>query len=304
MPIKKLFVDNTNRELSRHGTETFPMTVSHDDLWDFEGKRVPIHWHSDLEISLPREGEALYQIYQHTYILHPGEGILLNQNVPHSCHAVGNRPARYSTFLVRPDFLYGTWGSDIERLCFRPFLENSAIPCILLSGKESWEADVFQKLNQTETLFDAKAFGFQLGIKGLLCEVFGQILSAHQKDLASFLPANPLELKRFEQMLSYLHAHFDVPLSLQELSKDVHLSRESCCRLFKKMTGKTISAYLEEYRIHKSLSFVQSGQYSMIQIAEMTGFSNASRFAGAFRKQFGCSPREYRDSLLASARPL
>ena len=64
-------------------------------------------------------------------------------------------------------------------------------------------------------------------------------------------------------------------------------------RLFKKMTGKTITGYLEEYRVNQSLPLVQSSQYSMIQIADMTGFSNASRFARAFRRQFGCNPGEY-----------
>ena len=64
-------------------------------------------------------------------------------------------------------------------------------------------------------------------------------------------------------------------------------------RLFKKMTGKTITGYLEEYRVNKSLPLVQSCQYSMIQIADMTGFSNASRFARAFHRQFGCNPGEY-----------
>ena len=102
-----------------------------------------------------------------------------------------------------------------------------------------------------------------------------------------------LELERLEQMLNYLNTHFESVISLQELADQVHLSREVCCRLFKKMTGKTITGYLEEYRVNQSLPLVQSCQYSMIQIADMTGFSNASRFARAFRRQFGCNPGEY-----------
>ena len=47
---KKILVDDTKRELCAHGSETFPMTVNHDDLWMFEGKNVPIHWHNELEI--------------------------------------------------------------------------------------------------------------------------------------------------------------------------------------------------------------------------------------------------------------
>jgi AraC-like DNA-binding protein len=82
-------------------------------------------------------------------------------------------------------------------------------------------------------------------------------------------------------------------ISLEKLGEQVHLSREVCCRLFRKMTGKTVTQYLEEYRASKSLPLVESGQYSMTQIADLVGFSNASRFAAAFRQQFGCNPGEY-----------
>ena len=198
-----------------------------------------------------------------------------------------------STFLARPDFICGEYGSDVERRCFRPFLQNSAVPCILLTSESSCTRTVIQKLNETEALFDQKTLCYELKIKGLLCEIFGMILCEHQNDLAKFVPANQLELERLEQMLNYLNTHFESIISLQELADQVHLSREVCCRLFKKMTGKTITGYLEEYRVNQSLPLVQSCQYSMIQIADMTGFSNASRFARAFRRQFGCNPGEY-----------
>ncbi len=97
MAMRKILVDDTKRELTEHGTDGFPMTVNHDDLWTFEGKNIPIHWHNDLEISIPRVGEMVFQIYQKSYI-------------------------------VKPNFLYGDFGSDVESNCFRPFLQNSAIP--------------------------------------------------------------------------------------------------------------------------------------------------------------------------------
>lgn len=135
---RKILVDDTRRELEEHGTETFPLTVNHDDLWMFEGKTVPIHWHQEIEISLPREGKAVYQIYQNSYEISPGDGLLVNRNVPHSCHSPNNERAKYTTILVRPDFLYGDFGSDVERNCFRPFLQNSAVPCLCIPGTEAW----------------------------------------------------------------------------------------------------------------------------------------------------------------------
>ena len=293
MAKRTILVDSARRELEKHGTETFPMTVNHDDLWSFEGKNVPIHWHNDLEINLIREGEAIFQVYQKSYRVRTGEGFLLNRNVPHSCSSPGNEHVRYSTILVRPDFLYGDFGSDVERKCFQPFLQNSAIPCIYLTGFDENGKEILQKLNQVEEAFDRKRFCYELKIKGLLCEVFAMILYGHRQELTKFVPANLQELERLEKMLNYLNMHFTEVISLQDLADQVHLSREVCCRLFKKMTGKTITGYLEEYRVNKSFSLVQSGQYSMTQITEMVGFSNPSRFASAFRKRFGCNPGEY-----------
>lgn len=293
MAKRTILVDSARRELEKHGTETFPMTVNHDDLWSFEGKNVPIHWHNDLEINLIREGEAVFQVYQKSYRVRTGEGFLLNRNVPHSCSSPGNEHVRYSTILVRPDFLYGDFGSDVERKCFQPFLQNSAIPCIYLTGFDENGKEILQKLNQVEEAFDRKRFCYELKIKGLLCEAFAMILYGHRQELTKFVPANLQELERLEKMLNYLNMHFTGVISLQDLADQVHLSREVCCRLFKKMTGKTITGYLEEYRVNKSFSLVQSGQYSMTQITEMVGFSNPSRFASAFRKRFGCNPGEY-----------
>ena len=293
MAKRTILVDSARRELEKHGTETFPMTVNHDDLWSFEGKNVPIHWHNDLEINLIREGEAVFPVYQKSYRVRTGEGFLLNRNVPHSCSSPGNEHVRYSTILVRPDFLYGDFGSDVERKCFQPFLQNSAIPCIYLTGFDENGKEILQKLNQVEEAFDRKRFCYELKIKGLLCEAFAMILYGHRQELTKFVPANLQELERLEKMLNYLNMHFTEVISLQDLADQVHLSREVCCRLFKKITGKTITGYLEEYRVNKSFSLVQSGQYSMIQITEMVGFSNPSRFASAFRNRFGCNPGEY-----------
>ena len=72
------------------------------------------------------------------------------------------------------------------------------------------------------------------------------------------VPASQRELERLEQMLDYLHAHSESVVSLKELADQVHLSREVCCRLFRKMTGKTITKYLEEYRVNQSFSLAQS----------------------------------------------
>lgn len=57
--MRKILTDDTKRELSMHGSEQFPMTVSHDDLWDFEGKRVSVIGR-ETGVRLRRKRNAVY----------------------------------------------------------------------------------------------------------------------------------------------------------------------------------------------------------------------------------------------------
>ena len=123
---------------------------------------------------------------------------------------------------MRPDFLYGDFGSDIERNCFRPFLQNSAVPCIHLTASDENGKEILEKLNQVEEVFDRKPFCYELKIRGLLCEAFSMILSDHQRELTKFVPANQQELERLEVMLNYLNTHFESVISLQELADQIH----------------------------------------------------------------------------------
>ena len=102
MGTKKIYVDDHNRELSAHGTETFPVTVNHDDLWMFEGRNVPIHWHNEIEFCLPRKGTAVCQIYQESYTIPAGSAILIGSNVPHSCHSLTGESVLYSSIIAAP----------------------------------------------------------------------------------------------------------------------------------------------------------------------------------------------------------
>lgn len=66
------------------------------------------------------------------------------------------------------------------------------------------------------------------------------------------------------------------------------MSKEGCCRFFKRMTGQTLS---------QSLNLLSDGKLPILQIAAQVGFSNAGRFSAAFQKRMGCTPRQYSQRL-------
>ena len=296
MAKRTILVDDNLKELCEHGTPSFPMCVTIDELSAFEGRYVRCHWHDDLEIVIVKKGQVHYQIQEKSYILKEGEGIVINSDVPHSAIPYMDTQVELLTIIVQPVFLYDNPGSDIAVNCFQPFLYNQALPCVVLkpSGREdNWERKLLELLNRAGEYYFSKSPFFELKIKSLLTETFYELLLHCSHGAERFVPANQENLRRLRILLEYLHANYQKPFSLGELAEKLHFSKEFCSRFFKQMTGRTITEYLTDYRISQSIPLLLDGRYSISQIAEQTGFSNPSRYAKAFRLHMGTSPKDY-----------
>lgn len=88
-----------------------------------------------------------------------------------------------------------------------------------------------------------------------------------------------------------------------ELAALCGISTRHLHRQFLALTGKTISDYIETYRIEQSKLLLALGEVPMKQVAAQAGFSHGNSFARAFRRATGLSPREYRQRSAASITP-
>lgn len=90
----------------------------------------------------------------------------------------------------------------------------------------------------------------------------------------------------------------NLALSLKEVSKslDVHpayLSRE----FSKYFDDLTFGDYIRKLRIEKAIQLLHKQQYSLSEIAYLTGFSDQSHFTRIFKKHTGKNPSSFRKSL-------
>lgn len=65
---------------------------------------------------------------------------------------------------------------------------------------------------------------------------------------------------------------------------------------FKKITGKTLNAYIVEKRLERVATLLTTN-LPIARIAESVGFNNYSYFYKAFTKVYGMSPADYRRGL-------
>lgn len=272
--------------MSPHGTLVDPLEINHDDLSAFSQGYVRCHWHEELELSVVQEGRARYTLGSGVYELSAGQGLLINANVPHSFAPVGGN-AVLLTLILHPSFLYGLPGSEIERGLMRPFLNARRLPVVML------ERDEIQTVQDIDALFDRRPFAWALRCKAMLCVLFCALLVRCEGELSGQSAFSDDALERLQRMLCHLSAHCDEPLDLTRLSRLACLSREGCCRFFRRMTGQTLSQYLENDRIARAAALLQQKDASVTSVALQCGYSNVGRFSAAFSRRMGCAPRAY-----------
>ena len=64
--------------------------------------------------------------------------------------------------------------------------------------------------------------------------------------------------------------------------------------------GHTPNDYLNSFRLEKSMELLRTTDMTATEIAFHCGFNSASYFAEIFKKQKGCSPKEYRKKIVST----
>lgn len=98
-----------------------------------------------------------------------------------------------------------------------------------------------------------------------------------------------------DRVSEFVTERYAEPLSLQLLADEIGMSANYVGSVFRSVTGIGFTDYLNEVRMNKARELL--GPHARInEVARAVGVPNASYFCVLFRKAFGLSPGEYRDS--------
>lgn len=105
---------------------------------------------------------------------------------------------------------------------------------------------------------------------------------------------NPLSPEQLERALRFIDRELSRVLRLDEVARQVHLSRFQFSRKFSVSTGSSFTAYLTQRRVAIARArLTENARLSMTHLALDLGFCDQAHFSNSFRKQTGYSPREF-----------
>ncbi|MFT3985816.1 MAG: AraC family transcriptional regulator [Lachnospiraceae bacterium] len=102
------------------------------------------------------------------------------------------------------------------------------------------------------------------------------------------------DMRLLENAAAYLNDHFNSEVSLEHLSHIACMGTTKLKSSFKQIYGCTVTEYIQQRRLSHAEALLGSADFTIEQIAQAVGYSNSGRFAGAFRKNTGIFPNEYR----------
>jgi len=90
----------------------------------------------------------------------------------------------------------------------------------------------------------------------------------------------------------------NLSLSLKEISRDLNIHPAYLSRAFSKyFDNLTFGKYIRKMRIEKAIHLLGESQYTLSEIAYLTGFSDQSHFIRIFKQHTGMPPSVYRKSI-------
>jgi AraC family L-rhamnose operon regulatory protein RhaS len=122
------------------------------------------------------------------------------------------------------------------------------------------------------------------------------ILNVFRKDNVTF-DETLMESKRtVDLFLTELPFHIEKGWTLESMANQCNLGTTRFVHFCKKITNMTPVKYLNYLRLAKATELLNENPFQSIQeIAYDCGFTSSQYFATQFKKQYGCSPKQFRD---------
>jgi YesN/AraC family two-component response regulator len=269
------------------------------------GQMLHNHFHDFLEIYYLREGQRYYFIKNNTYLVMPGDLIIIRENLLHKTFAAGIR--EYERYLINIDrqFMMENLEQFNTSGLFEAFDSD-----IFVIKKASAEIEMILKKMHDEELglrqdHEARLRLFSLTLD-LLFEIkklsqerfFRQDAVTHVSQAKSLTcsAANSNQVSRhILEITEYINENYDQDLTLSLIAQKFNLSRYYLCKLFSRTTGFSLTEYLHNVRIKEAKLLLANSNLRISEIAERTGYNDVTYFCRVFKKLMGMSPVKYRN---------
>jgi len=256
---------------------------------------APFHYHPELELTYIERGHGKRYIGEHVGTFASGDLVLVGSQVPHCwlCDTPTHADPKASVSYViqfSHNFLTSDGFSPIPELeHLTTLFQRAARGVLILNRSQTAVVHILRGLPELNTLERLTAL---LRIFTILAESTEDLHVLENRQTYDALSSENRE--KLQKIYRHIITHYPSKITLAEVAALVNLSPQAFCRFFKQLTNKTLTDAITSYRIDHALHLLQTSDLNISEIAYDSGFYTVPYFNTIFKKQFQCSPSEYR----------
>lgn len=252
------------------------------------------HYHPEIEMVFVNGGAGKRQIGSHISYYTEGDLILIGSNLPHCGFTDTNTGNKNETVIqMKDDFLGKDFLGLQETKCISDLFDKAKGG--IAFGQKTKDA-VGHKI---ELMAEQGPFERLLTLLSVLKELEHasdyKILNAAGFSMEMQIQDND----RINMVFNYVKDHFQEEINLMAIAEMSSMTVPSFCRYFKKITKKTFTQFVNEYRVVHASKLLAEKQISVANISYESGFNNFSHFNKVFKEFTGKSASQYRKELKA-----
>ncbi|SFU66493.1 AraC-type DNA-binding protein [Pustulibacterium marinum] len=250
------------------------------------------HHHPEIELVFVNEGSGKRQIGSHISYFTDGDLILIGSHLPHCGFTDKETGNKNETVIhLKPDFLGNDFFSLPEMKSISSMIEQSAAGIVFFDETKKIIGD---KIEQMEYQSPFERLLSMLSVLQSLANSNNyKILNAKGFAMETQMQDND----RINMVFNYVKDHFKEQIALEEIAMLTSMTVPSFCRYFKKITNKTFTQFVNEYRLVHASKLLAEQPMSITDICFESGFNNFSHFNKSFKAFTGKSASQYRQEL-------
>ncbi len=252
------------------------------------GGYYPAHWHEEMEILYPLNGDAQIDIEGKIHPLKIRQITVIN---PYQVHSTSCSSGVVMFLCVHIS------EKVLEK--YLPDVELYRIYCYPDEVSEKQAAaygEICEKLTKIIRLYMEDASAADMESEGLVLQILALLIRhfSVKKTEVPLTQVDTLTRERLMKVIDWVDVHFAEPISTQDAAKLLGLGVEYFCRFFKKNMNATFLQYVNEVRVTRAYQDLASCDLSVAEIAEKNGLYNQKLFNRSFKAIYGCTPSQVR----------
>ncbi|MFG6382826.1 MAG: 2-isopropylmalate synthase [Lachnospiraceae bacterium] len=101
--------------------------------------------------------------------------------------------------------------------------------------------------------------------------------------------------ERLNEIMNYIQEHY-LTVTLDELTEKMHLTKPYLSKYIKEKSGKTFGEIVKNVRMKRARTLLKNTSMTVENIAEDVGYQNVEHFNRLFKKKYGITPMQFRNS--------